>query len=320
MNASSKDYGRKRTPRPPQRSKPPEKIYSTESKHSLFEGSGPVTLGSARSGTTMLGNLQTPKPYETMPMAQPTEAPPSMPEAQPVPEDEEVAAYSEPIATYSEPITTPQDESRRIAFMTFADTPSPATSWSPKRWKPRIDSTAFIHPLGVIMGNVRIESMVFIAAGAVIRGDNEEAIYIGSDSSIQESAVLKDLPTHEGGKLIEQRIVEVDKTKFSLYIADRVTVSAQAQVHGPAYIGSDVYVGMQSLVFWARIESGVIIEPGCLVMNVTIPSGVFIPAGLKLTNQKAVKDLPPLTSRYRFHGLNEEMVAAQREILRGYHS
>jgi carbonic anhydrase/acetyltransferase-like protein (isoleucine patch superfamily) len=318
MNESGADSGQKKQPYPPKPPKPPQTPGSTGSMQTLFEGSGPVTLGSAHKSTTMLGNLQAPKPYERMPVAPPAEAPPPMPETPPA-QEEKIASYTEPIATYDEPIATAQDESRRIAFKTFADTPSPATSWSPKRWKPRIDSTAFVHPLGVLIGNVRVDSMVFIAAGAVIRGDNEEPIYIGTDSSIQESAVLKDLPTHSEGKLIDQRIVDVDNTKYSLYIADRVTVGSQAQVHGPAYIGNDVYIGMQSLVFWARVEAGVIIEPGCLVMNVTIPSGVFVPAGLKLTNQKAVKDLPPLTSRYRFHGINEEMVAAHREILRGYH-
>jgi len=258
----------------------------------------------------MLGGVQPSKPYATERESQ-------SPESEKEPGEETIREYTEPIATYSEPVASKPDESRRIVFKTFAETPSPATSWSPKRWRPRIDSTAFVHPLGVIIGNVRVEPIVFVGAGAVIRGDNEEPIHIGTDSSIQECAVLKDLPTRSEGKIIEQRIVDVDNMKYSVYIADKVTVCAQAQVYGPAYIGSNVFIGMQSLVFWARIESGVVIEPGCLVMNVTVPTGVFVPAGMKLTSQKAVKDLPPLTSRYRFHGINEEMVATNREILRG---
>jgi carbonic anhydrase/acetyltransferase-like protein (isoleucine patch superfamily) len=168
------------------------------------------------------------------------------------------------------------------------------------------------------MGNVRVGPMVFISAGAVLRGDNEEPVSVGSDTSIQEGAVIKDLPTRVDGKLVEQRVVDVGEVKYSLYIGERVTVGAQAQVHGPAYIGDNVFIGMRSLIFWARVESGVVIEPGCLIMNVTIPSGVFVPAGLNLTNQKAVKDLPPLTAKYRFQGINEELISASREILRGY--
>ena len=152
----------------------------------------------------------------------------------------------------------------------------------------------------------------------MVRGDNDEPIYIGDQTAILEGAVLKDLPTRRNGEQITQRIVDVGNRKYSLYIGNRVSICPQAQVHGPAYLADGSYLGMQSLVFWARIEKNVIIEPGCLIMNVTVPSGVFVPAGIKVTTQRMVKDLPPLSSKYRFHGINEETVASSLELLKGY--
>ncbi len=201
-----------------------------------------------------------------------------------------------------------------------ARVPSSPTSWSSLKTQPDIQTSAFVHPGAVIMGNVILKERVTVAPGAVVRADNDEPIYIGSESNIQEGAVLKDLPTKIDRVSISQRVVEVNAEKFSLYVNNRVSIAAQAQVHGPAYIGERVYIGMQSLVFWARIENDVVIEPGCLVMNVTVPSGVFIPAGLKVTNQAMVRDLPPLTSKYRFHGICEETVKANLEMLDGYRS
>lgn len=159
---------------------------------------------------------------------------------------------------------------------------------------------------------------VFIAAGAAIRGDNEEPIFIGEGSTIQECAVIRDLPTRRGGEVDQRRVVEVDGSPYTVHIGKVTSICAQAQVHGPARVADGVYVGAQSLVFWARVDNGVVVEPGCLIMNVRIPSGRFVPAGLKVTNEKIVGDLPVLTSRYRFHDIGRQTASDNRELLKGY--
>lgn len=280
-------------------------------RSALFSAEGPVRMGADSKGIVSLGNIGPGDRYESRTT---TYYKPSVPDnsiippPDPLPSAPEVLGMPYPVMP-SRPETEPAINAR---------VPSSPTSWSPSRIQPRIDSTSFVHPGAVIIGNVILHDRVFVAAGAVLRADNEEPIFVGSASNIQEGVILKDLPTRKAGKQISQRVVEVKGEAYSLYVGNRVTIAAQAQVHGPAYIADGVFVGMQSLVFWARVEKGVVIEPGCLIMNVTIPAGVFIPAGLKVTNQNMVKDLPPLSTKYRFHGIGEETVAAHLEMLDGY--
>jgi len=285
----------------------------------LFGKTGPVSLG-APGQTTHLGQSKSTmspyteaKPYETsIPELSSETTPYKAPSMEP-------KSYEAPQAGPVPPFYPPAMEVPTGSMRDIPDS-NASVSWSPTPWKPRIERNAFIHPHAMVSGNVRVMSNVFVCAGAVIRGENDEPIYIGEESNIQECVVLKDLPSRKDGSVITQRIVDVGNEKYSLYIGNRVSIAAQAQVHGPAYIGNGVYLGMQSLVFWARVEQGVILEPGSLVMNVTIPSGRFVPAGLKVTTQKVVSDLPPLTSKYRFYGINEETVDACLEMLRGYRS
>ncbi len=282
-------------PKPATQPRPPG-----QSRGSLFGQAGPVNLSTGRKDTLVLGDLA--KPHE-----QPVASPPA-------PEGDS--------GMMSGPMSEAFVRSPELGALTELSRkmPSPSTSWSPTPWRPRIESSSYVHPLGAVSGNVQVGKEVFVAAGAVIRGDNEEPIFIGDECNIQEGAILRDLPTVIDGKRLTQRVVDVGNDKYSLYLAGRVSIAPQAQVHGPAYIAEGVYVGMQSLVFWARIEAGVVIEPGCLIMNVTIPSGVFVPAGLKVTTQSVVKDLPPLTEKYRFRGIGEETVACNREMLKGHRS
>lgn len=192
-----------------------------------------------------------------------------------------------------------------------------STSWSPTRWTPKIDATAEIDDRALVIGNVNIGPKVCISAGVIIRGQNEEPIYIGEGSYIQENVVIRDLPTRLGGKVDKMRLVEVDGTEYSVYIGKNVAICSQAQIHGPARIEDDVYVGMQCLVFWAGVAKGAVVEPGCLVMNANVPSGVFVPAGLKILSQKAVKDLPLLTPQYRLWGIGSQTVSEGQEYLSG---
>jgi len=300
-------------PMPDKPKKPRELQGRGSDKSSLFSQSGPLHLsGSSTSGTygTRPGGTHSNPPPPPLGAGMP----PPQPQLQPViPEPREEAGIDIPEEVIRE-IDREGDRDR------WRSIPSPSTTWSPSVQKPRIDSTSYLHPLAVVSGNVIVGKSVFIAGGVLIRGDNDEPVFIGDNSNLQEGVVLRDLPTRKDGKPVTQRIVDVGSEKYSVYIGSGVTISPQAQVHGPAFIADGVFVGMQSLVFWARIESGVVIEPAALVMNVTIPSGVFVPAGLKVTTQRMVRDLPPLTSKYRFHGISEELVAGNLELLRGYKS
>ncbi len=280
---------------------PPERPHG-QGKESLFTQAGPVHLGAGQRGIVALGGISRGGGSSHLDTAQ-SQVSVSTPPA-PIVEPQAAPAVPAPSAV-SRPVRV---ESRA----------SGATSWSPKQLEPKIDSSAYIHPSAVVIGNVIIGARVFVAPGVIIRGDNEEPIYIGEKANLQEGVVIRDLPTRRGGKVDEKRLVEVGGKKFSVYIGDKVSICAQAQVHGPARVETGVYMGMQSLIFWARLGEGVVVEPACLIMNVSISPGVFVPAGLKVTNQKTVKELPPLTAQYRFYGIGAETSADAQELLSGY--
>jgi carbonic anhydrase/acetyltransferase-like protein (isoleucine patch superfamily) len=225
-----------------------------------------------------------------------------MPAAQPMP-----AAQAPP------PQSSPAMDTRQRGSVLS----SVSTSWSPTHWTPKIDSTAHVDGRALVIGNVKIGARVYISAGVIIRGQNEEPVCIGDGSYIQENVVIRDLPSRVGGKVDKMRLVEVDGIEYSVYVGKNVAICAQAQIHGPARIEDGAYIGMQCLIFWAGVAQGAVVEPGCLVMNANVPVGVFVPAGLKILSQKSVKDLPPLTPQYRLYGIGAQTTDEGQEYLSG---
>ncbi|MFH1675830.1 MAG: hypothetical protein ABIC40_02310 [bacterium] len=279
------------------------KTQSSPGSKSLFTQSGPIKLGTTKDEVIALGEI-TGKVRGGKVRDESHIKPPLTDSVNP-----------EPLIFTPPPMTDYMDIPHSSGTTAA---PSGSTSWSPTRWRPRIDSSAFVHPNASVIGNVIIGPKVFIGAGAVIRGENEQPIFIGEGTNLQEGVVIRDLPTAKGGTIDQRRLVTVRGEKYTVYIGSKVSVCPQAQVHGPAHIDDNVLIGMQSLVFWAKVEKGVIVEPGCLVINVSIPTGVFMPAGFKATNPKTIADLPPLTKQYRFYDLGKEIADDNIEMLEGY--
>lgn len=121
--------------------------------------------------------------------------------------------------------------------------PSVKTTFMPEVEAPVIGKHTRIHPLGIVIGSVTLGDRVFVAPAASVRGDEGRHIHIGNDSNVQDGVV-------------------VDEKAYSVYIGDRVSLAHQSQVHGPARVGNDTFVGMQALVFLAELGNRVVVEPG----------------------------------------------------------
>jgi len=283
---------RKQEPPMPAPLPPPQ----TGAGRTLFGQPGPVSLESSKRGTITLGNiggdsrLTSPMPGET---ARPTE--PSLPVPPP-----------------PQPRPTDYLTQTQSKIQIAADSP---ISRSSSRWNPVIDSGAYIDPHAHVTGNVRIERGAYVAAGAIIHGGNAEPIRIREGAYIQEGVIIRDMPTHPDGVLDKKRIVEIDRETYSVFIGKDAVICAQSQIHGPARIDNEAYVGMQCLVFWASVGEGAVVEPSCLIMNAAVPSGVFVPAGLKISSQKSVKDLPVITPQYRFFGIGKQTAQVAVDFL-----
>ncbi|WP_017318445.1 gamma carbonic anhydrase family protein [Mastigocladopsis repens] len=183
---------------------------------------------------------------------------------------------------------------------------------------PEIDPTAYIHPLAAVIGNVHLGKEVMVAPAASVRGDEGQPIWVGNGVNVQDGVVIHALETHVNGELVPEAVVEVEGNLYGVYISDRVSLAHQCQVHGPAKIGTDTFIGMQALVFRAEIGKNCVLEPKALVMGVNVPDGRYVPAGSVIRTQEDADNLPLITPDYALKGLNHAVVHVNVQLANGY--
>ncbi|NQU62036.1 MAG: gamma carbonic anhydrase family protein [Rhodospirillales bacterium] len=121
---------------------------------------------------------------------------------------------------------------------------------------PKIDTSVFLAPSAVVIGDVEIGKETNIWFGCVVRGDMN-VIRIGKRVNIQDATV-----------------VHVDSHKYGTFIGDDVTIGHSAVVHA-CTLEDKCFVGMQACVMdGAVVETGAMVAAGALV-----PPGKVVKAG-----------------------------------------
>ncbi len=184
--------------------------------------------------------------------------------------------------------------------------------------EPVVDATAYVHPLAAVIGNVIIGKNVMVSPGAAVRGDEGQPLFVGDDSNVQDGVVIHALETEMNGQPIEKNRVEVDGNKYAVYVGKRVSMAHQVQIHGPAVVQDDTFVGMQVLVFKSQVGKKCVIEPGCILMGVTVADGRYVPAGSVIRTQQQADALPEVTADYPFKDLNKGVVHVNTALAKGY--
>jgi carbonic anhydrase len=161
--------------------------------------------------------------------------------------------------------------------------PNPITSVNPIKQYPIIDKTAYISPFSSVIGDVVLKENIFIAPNVCIRADEGAPFFVDANTDLQDGVSLHGL--------LNQHI-HVGKEKYSIYIGKEVTLAHHALVHGPCYIGNNVFVGFKSIVFNAIIEEGVYISYNAAVLNgVRISADRFVPPGAHIDTQEKADSL-----------------------------
>jgi carbonic anhydrase/acetyltransferase-like protein (isoleucine patch superfamily) len=124
-----------------------------------------------------------------------------------------------------------------------------------------IDSSAYIHPLAAVIGDVTLGARTSVWPGAVIRADSA-SIIVGADCNVQDGAVL-----------------HVDQG-FPLSVGARVSIGHRAVLHG-ATVEDDCLIGMGAVVLnrvvvgrgsivgaGAVCGEGMVIPPDSVVLGV----------------------------------------------------
>ncbi|MDE0657102.1 MAG: gamma carbonic anhydrase family protein [Acidimicrobiaceae bacterium] len=120
--------------------------------------------------------------------------------------------------------------------------------------EPRIDPTAYVHPLAVVIGNVELGPEASVWPYAVLRGD-DGLIRIGARSNVQDGAVIHCTPNHP------------------TIVGDGVTIGHQAHLEGCTVLDGSL-IGVGSVVM-----HDVRIGPNALVgANATVTGGTVVPA------------------------------------------
>ncbi|AKB54180.1 carbonic anhydrase [Methanosarcina sp. A14] len=196
---------------------------------------------------------------------------------------------------------------------------NPVTPWNPVPTAPDIDPTAYIDPQASVIGNVTIGASIMVSPMASIRSDEGMPIFVGSRSNVQDGVVLHALETiDEEGEPVEKNTVEVAGEKYAVYIGENVSLAHQSQVHGPASVGNDTFIGMQAFVFKSKIGNNCVLEPTAAAIGVTVPDGRYIPAGVVVTSQEEADKLPEITEDYAYKHTNEAVVYVNVHLAEGY--
>jgi len=192
------------------------------------------------------------------------------------------------------------------------------TDFCAKVSEPVIDSTTYVHPLAAVIGNVILGKQIMVSPMASIRGDEGQPLYVGDQSNIQDGVVIHALETELSGKPVEKNLHEVNGRKYAVYVGNRVSLAHQVQIHGPAVVMDDTFVGMKSLVFKSFVGKQCVIEPGVILMGATVPDGRYVPAGSVIKTQEQADQLPEITDDYPFKTLNKGVVHVNTALAREY--
>jgi carbonic anhydrase/acetyltransferase-like protein (isoleucine patch superfamily) len=190
--------------------------------------------------------------------------------------------------------------------------------FSAKVFDPVIDPTAYVHPLAAVIGHVFIGKDVMVSPTACVRGDEGQPLHVGDNSNVQDGVVIHALETEMNGNPIEKNLFEVNGKKYAVYVGNRVSLAHQVQIHGPAVVLDDTFVGMKVLVFRSFVGSGCVIEPGVILMGVKIPDRRYVPVGSVVSTQEQADRMPEITEKYPLKDLNKGVVHVNTHLAKGY--
>jgi carbonic anhydrase len=209
--------------------------------------------------------------------------------------------------------------------------PNIQTDFNPNVTDPTISEFAYLDPLALVIGDCEIGKLVLVAPFAVCRADEGIPIHVGDYSNMQDGVILHALETASHGKNIDDRrysaegsLLKVNDTGFengfAIYVGDKVSLAHGVQVHGPAYIGNDTFVGMKSLIFYAKIGNRVAIGVSSTVTNgVTIPDDKFVPPGTIVATQAQADALPARVGS-PYEEINKAVIHVNQELAKGYNA
>jgi carbonic anhydrase/acetyltransferase-like protein (isoleucine patch superfamily) len=194
---------------------------------------------------------------------------------------------------------------------------------------PSIQGSAFIHPFAVVIGNCYIGQNVLVAPTAVCRGDEGTPLHVGAFSNIQDGVVLHGLiTTIDGNNQDDRRFASNgdrllgNDTRFdsgySVYVGENTSLAHGVLIHGPAFVGNNTFVGMESLVFDAKLGNNVAVGVASTITGgVEVADDKFVPPGSVITTQEQADALPERVGS-AYENINSGVVPTNEDLAAEY--
>lgn len=186
---------------------------------------------------------------------------------------------------------------------------NPITSFNPTQKYPTIDKTAFISPFSSVIGDVIIKDNIYIAPNVSIRADEGTPFLIETNTNLQDGVILHGLLN---------KYVMVHGKRYSIYIGKEASIAHGALIHGPCYLGNQVFVGFKAIVYNAIVERGSFISYNAVITNgVKIAPNRFVPPGAHIDTQKkadALSNVPEDSKEF-----SKEVQRVNQEFPASYH-
>jgi len=130
-----------------------------------------------------------------------------------------------------------------------------------KEWNPQVDTTCFVAPSALVIGDVKVGRGSSIWFNTVVRGDMAP-ITIGEDSNVQDLSM-----------------VHVDYNTPTL-VGSRVVVGHRAIIHG-ATVGDDCIIGMGAILLnRSKVGNHCIVAAGAVVREDFVVQDGLLVAGV----------------------------------------
>jgi carbonic anhydrase len=101
-------------------------------------------------------------------------------------------------------------------------------------------------------------------------------------------------------------------------VGENVSLVHGSLIHGPAYFGNNTFVGMESMVFNAKVGNNVAIGVASTVTGgVEIADDKFVPPGAVITTQEQADNLPDRIGS-EYENINEGVLHVNKELADGY--
>jgi len=127
---------------------------------------------------------------------------------------------------------------------------------------PRVHPDAYVDPAAQVIGDVELAAGVSIWPFTVVRGDQDNYVYVGRNTNVQDNSVVH---------------VELD---LPCIIGEGVTIGHRCVVHA-CTIGNNVRIGIGAVVLSgavigdnAQVGAGAVVPPGKVVPSGTLVMGV----------------------------------------------